>query len=291
MTKPKPSKQDTPAAAIVVFGLDKSGKPKAGRFPKQHAATARKAARSLKLAVCDVDRPSLAEIVAKIPTGRVHSTGRTFLPYIKQGLYDELSAAAQPGKLKVAAAKTVHPTKAMDAKKGRSKLFIILGFDESLKPRGARYQDPDEEHLAKLSAEAKLNLYELRSSGSVGLAASLPIGKLPSAGPLSVPEIRQSLYSEVIVDLADETRCRTAGQDPRFATASEGISRKLGVDRDWASRNCAGVARIRLGGGDCRQSQGGHASSPLSRLSEVAAILPPLSRGRSLESRRAVTLS
>lgn len=218
MTKPKPSKQDTPAATIVVFGLDKSGKPKAGRFPKQHAATARKAARSLKLAVCDVDRPSLAEIVAKIPTGRVHSTGRTFLPYIKQGLYDELSAAAQPGKLKVAAAKTVHPTKAMDAKKGRSKLFIILGFDESLKPRGARYQDPDEEHLAKLSAEAKLNLYELRSSGSVGLAASLPIGKIPSAGPLSVPEIRQSLYSEVIVDLADEPdavpRGKTQGSLP-----------------------------------------------------------------------------
>ncbi|WP_445220471.1 hypothetical protein ACKWRH_10635 [Bradyrhizobium sp. Pa8] len=204
MTKLKSSKQDAPStSAIIVFGLDENGKPKAGRFPKQHATMARKAARSLKLVACNVDRPSLVEIVAKIPTGRVHSTGRAFLPYIKQALYDELSAAARPARSKAAAATKVHPTKAMDPKRQR-KVFIVLGFDETLKPRGAKFQDPDEDRLIKLSTEAKLNLYELRTTASISLSESLPVGKLPLTGLLTLPEIRQSVYSEVIVDLADE---------------------------------------------------------------------------------------
>jgi hypothetical protein len=50
-------------AAIIVFGLDQRGKPKAGRFAEQHAAVARKAALALKLAVCRVDRKREAEAV------------------------------------------------------------------------------------------------------------------------------------------------------------------------------------------------------------------------------------
>jgi hypothetical protein len=80
MAKPNLTNQKTlSASAIIVYGIDATGKPKAGRFPERQAA-AKKAARSLKLAVCNVDRPALVEIVAKIPVGRVHDQGSRFCP-------------------------------------------------------------------------------------------------------------------------------------------------------------------------------------------------------------------
>ncbi|BAC53467.1 bll8202 [Bradyrhizobium diazoefficiens USDA 110] len=81
MAKPNLTNQKTlSASAIIVYGIDATGKPKAGRFPERQAAAAKKAARSLKLAVCNVDRPALVEIVAKIPVGRVHDQGSRFCP-------------------------------------------------------------------------------------------------------------------------------------------------------------------------------------------------------------------
>ncbi len=94
-----------PTAAVIVFGLDPAGKPKAGRFPGKNAAVARKAAKALKLAICRVNRPSLIEIATKIPAGRLHSQGKAFLPYIGRSLYEDLAAAATPP-IAAAAAKT-----------------------------------------------------------------------------------------------------------------------------------------------------------------------------------------
>ncbi|MBB4397184.1 hypothetical protein [Bradyrhizobium sp. ERR14] len=205
MAKPNLTNQKTlPASAIIVYGIDATGKPKAGRFPEHQAAAAKKAARSLKLAVCNVDRPSLVEIVAKIPVGRVHDQGRALLPYIKRSLYDELAAAVLPARSSAAAATKAPPAKAMEAAKSRSKVFILLGFDENQKPRGARYRTTNEEELIKLSKETALNLYELKSADSISLAGALPAGKLPTTGSASVPEIRQALYSEVVVGISDD---------------------------------------------------------------------------------------
>ena len=81
--------------AVIVFGLDQAGKPKAGRFAEQHAAVARKAAKSLGLSICPSSRPGFADLASRIPFGRVHAQGKAFIPYIKRELYDQVQAASK----------------------------------------------------------------------------------------------------------------------------------------------------------------------------------------------------
>lgn len=87
------------ARELIVFGLDTAGKPKAGRFSEKHAAVATKAAKSLKLSVCRGDKPAMADILKKIPVGRLHAQGKAFIPYIKRDLFDEIQTAAAPAAL------------------------------------------------------------------------------------------------------------------------------------------------------------------------------------------------
>ena len=86
-------------APLVLFGLDSRGKSKAARFGKEHADLAIKAASQLALQVLACQDPELAEIAARLPVGRVHATGRTFVPFIRRDLYDKLLAAAGNGNL------------------------------------------------------------------------------------------------------------------------------------------------------------------------------------------------
>jgi hypothetical protein len=79
---------------LVLFGIDNRGKPKGARFGKEHASLAMKAATQLQLQVLASNDPKVAEIAARLPVGRVHATGRTFVPFIHRDLYDQLLAAA-----------------------------------------------------------------------------------------------------------------------------------------------------------------------------------------------------
>jgi hypothetical protein len=89
----------TGPAPLVLFGLDSRGKSKGARFGKEHADLAVKAASQLQLQVLAGNDPKIAEIVARLPVGRVHATGRTFVPFIHRDLYDLLLAAAGNGNL------------------------------------------------------------------------------------------------------------------------------------------------------------------------------------------------
>src|SRR5262252_324916 len=82
---------------LVLFGIDSRGKPKGARFGREHASLAIKAATQLQLNVLATNDPSVAEIAARLPVGRVHATGRTFVPFIRRDLYDQLVAAAGNG--------------------------------------------------------------------------------------------------------------------------------------------------------------------------------------------------
>jgi hypothetical protein len=82
---------------LVLFGIDSRGKPKAARFGKGHADLAIKAASQLQLQVLACQDPKIAGIAARLPVGRVHATGRTFVPFIRRDLYDQLLAAAANG--------------------------------------------------------------------------------------------------------------------------------------------------------------------------------------------------
>jgi hypothetical protein len=95
------AKDSTPAtrspSPLVLFGIDNRGKPKGARFGKEHASLAMKAATQLQLKVLASSDPKVAEIAARLPVGRVHATGRTFVPFIRRDLYDRLVAAAANG--------------------------------------------------------------------------------------------------------------------------------------------------------------------------------------------------
>lgn len=87
----------TKPAPVVLFGMDRNGKPKAARFGKDHAGLAVKAANQLQLRVLTSTDPKVIAIAARLPVGRVHATGRTFVPFIRRELYDELVAVAPNG--------------------------------------------------------------------------------------------------------------------------------------------------------------------------------------------------
>jgi hypothetical protein len=88
------AKHSTPGTScpspLVLFGIDNRGKPKGARFGKEHASLAMKAATQLQLNVLASNDPKVAEIAARLPVGRVHVTGRTFVPFIRRDLYDKL---------------------------------------------------------------------------------------------------------------------------------------------------------------------------------------------------------
>ena len=95
MTKPKPTQ---PAAetgpAVVLFGLDETGKPRAARFGSHHAELAGKAAGLMGLRFCAVTSPELTEIAEKLPKGKMYANGRGFVPNVRRDLYAKLIEAA-----------------------------------------------------------------------------------------------------------------------------------------------------------------------------------------------------
>jgi hypothetical protein len=98
MTKAKASTLETLyPVPVILFGMDSRGKPKAARFRKDHAGLAVKAASQLQLQVLANDSPRIGEIAARLPVGRVHATGRAFVPFIHRDLYDKLIAVASNG--------------------------------------------------------------------------------------------------------------------------------------------------------------------------------------------------
>jgi hypothetical protein len=84
-------------APVVLFGIDSHGKPKGARFGKDQADLAIKAASQLQLRVLASNDPKVAGLATQLPVGRVHATGRTFVPFIRRDLYDKLVAAAPNG--------------------------------------------------------------------------------------------------------------------------------------------------------------------------------------------------
>jgi hypothetical protein len=89
-------------APVVLFGIDSHGKPKGARFGKDHAELAIKAASQLQLRVLASNDPKVADLATQLPAGRIHATGRTFVPFIRRDLYDKLVAASPNG--------NAHPT-------------------------------------------------------------------------------------------------------------------------------------------------------------------------------------
>ena len=106
--------------------------------------------------------------------------------------------------------------------------LIVLGFDEQQKPRGARFVDAKPDLVTKATDLLGFKVYEASPQEVAEYAKKLPLGRLYANGRGFVPNIRQSLYSDLVVIL---------GQEPQAALTKTGDKDSLpaarGLPRSW----------------------------------------------------------
>ena len=106
--------------------------------------------------------------------------------------------------------------------------LIVLGFDDQQKPRGARFLDAKLDLVTKAADAMGFKVYEASSEDVAEYAKKLPLGRLYANGRGFVPNIRQSLYSDLVVNL---------GQEPQAALSKNGDKDSLpaarGLPRSW----------------------------------------------------------
>ena len=100
----------------------------------------------------------------------------------------------------------------------------MLGYDENHKPRAARFPAKDAELVTKAAQLMDLKVYEAASEDLAALAKKLPEGRLYGNGRAFVPNVRQSLYSQVIVALAVEPQA-AVGKDQDELPVATGLPR------------------------------------------------------------------
>jgi hypothetical protein len=104
--------------------------------------------------------------------------------------------------------------------------LIVLGYDENYKPRAARFPASDVELVAKAARLMDLKVYEAATEDLAALAKKLPGGRLYGNGRGFVPNIRQSLYSEIIVTLVGEPQAAVSKDQDELPVA-------IGLPRTW----------------------------------------------------------
>jgi hypothetical protein len=107
--------------------------------------------------------------------------------------------------VKAAVAKTA-VTKSSPAVLVSTPPLIVLGFDDQQKPRGARFIDAKSELVTKAADLMGFKVYEATSPDVAEAAKKLPLGRLYANGRGFVPNIRQSLYSDLVVAVALESQ-------------------------------------------------------------------------------------
>ena len=116
-------------------------------------------------------------------------------------------------------------TKAAPVKQSASSApLIVLGYDENHKPRAARFPAKDADLVTKAAQLMDLKVYEAATEDLAALAKKLPVGRLYGNGRGFVPNVRQSMYSEIIVALAIEPQA-AIGKDQDELPVATGLPR------------------------------------------------------------------
>jgi len=80
--------------------------------------------------------------------------------------------------------------------------LIVLGYDDQQKPRGARFDQDKPDLVTKAAELIGLKVYDTSNPDVAAIAKKLPVGRLYANGRGFVPNIRQTLYSDIIAALA-----------------------------------------------------------------------------------------
>jgi hypothetical protein len=106
--------------------------------------------------------------------------------------------------------------------------LIVLGFDEQQKPRGARFVDAKPDLVTKAADLLGFKVYEASPPEVAEIAQKLPVGRLYANGRGFVPNVRQDLYSDLVVALAVEPQAalsRNGNGDKDSLPAARGLPR------------------------------------------------------------------
>jgi hypothetical protein len=106
--------------------------------------------------------------------------------------------------------------------------LIVLGFDDQQKPRGAKFVDAKPDLVSKAADLMGLKVYEGRSPDVAEVAKKLPLGRLYANGRGFVPNIRQSLYSDLVVALALEGQAALSKNGDK-----DSLPAARGLPRSW----------------------------------------------------------
>jgi hypothetical protein len=122
---------------------------------------------------------------------------------------------------KASTSKTSATKRATPASAGNG--LLVLGFDEQQKPCGARFVDAKPDLVVKAAQLMGLNVYKTTSPDVADVAKKLPVGQLYANGRALVPNVRQSLYSDVIATLAWEPHQAAVGPDDASTPVARGL--------------------------------------------------------------------
>jgi hypothetical protein len=106
--------------------------------------------------------------------------------------------------------------------------LIVLGFDDQQKPRGARFVDAKSDLVTKAAELMGLKVYKTSNPDVAAIAEKLPVGRLYANGRGFVPNIRQDLYSDLIVELAVEPEAALSAEDDK-----DSLPVARGLPRTW----------------------------------------------------------
>jgi hypothetical protein len=136
-------------------------------------------------------------------------------------------ASARASRAKAAVSKT-SVAKRSAALTANGAALIVLGYDAEQKPRGARFVDAKPELVSKAADLMDLKVYKTSNPDVAAIAQKLPVGRLYANGRGFVPNVRQDLYSDLIVELAVEPQAALSTKSDK-----DSLPAARGLPRTW----------------------------------------------------------
>ncbi|TAY04167.1 hypothetical protein ELH95_01055 [Rhizobium leguminosarum] len=80
------------AYPVIILGRDDSGKAHASFFPATDAQPASRAANLMGMFSLKADSDAVRSLLPKLPKGKLFDSGKAFVPFVKQDLYQQIAA-------------------------------------------------------------------------------------------------------------------------------------------------------------------------------------------------------
>ncbi|UIJ99249.1 hypothetical protein LZK82_03005 [Rhizobium leguminosarum] len=77
---------------VIILGRDDSGKAHASFFPATDAQPASRAASLMGMFSLRADNDAVRSLLPKLPKGKLFDSGKAFVPFVKQDLYQQIAA-------------------------------------------------------------------------------------------------------------------------------------------------------------------------------------------------------